>query len=215
MVASMNDFSDPATVFWKAIGALASEDFETVAACIDPYSLREFHSEVGSTESFRSIRDRGNRDSDDARFAQTLETLHGVQTPGPREMFIAWLRWASPRSKAWRLVETGEISSETAEAFCSPVPPVRLIELVGVVVEHDRFAHILFRAAITPPTESWLNAIPPEDRPARSDQWSFGRVSVSQARRQPDSTWRLWASRHFLSYDSSLTLSSVARSRND
>jgi hypothetical protein len=168
-------------VFTSAVEALAAEDFDLVADCVDPAWLEIFAAELTS----------GERDG--AGIEPEASTA--------RDVFIRWLGAISPRAKVHQLLAERKITRDVAEAFCNPRPPVIPIELVGVVEEDDRFAHLLFRTRAGEPNESWLAQFSGDEREARRDQWVHGRVSVAEARRQSDGSWRLIPSRFFLGFD--------------
>ena len=179
----MERFETPAAVFRDGAKDLADENFRAVADAVDAFSLSLFRDELLNSERTLPYRDRL------------------MAAASPAEAFIEWLRQVSSRARISRMVESGEIAKHIADELCTPHPPLPALVLVGVVEEQGEFAHLLYRTPAAVPDPALLNHLSEDERSAYRALATYARISIAQARRQLDGTWRLIAGRTFLNFN--------------
>ncbi|HEU4564423.1 MAG TPA: hypothetical protein VFS05_07240 [Gemmatimonadaceae bacterium] len=230
-------YDDPLALFRDAVDALNRGDWLAAAALCDPLSLRSFRRslllEIAPSEPPRSLTvDDFVRHTPDmprevaeyqveqsrkfmAPMRRLRENLPGVRSVeeaeamSPEELFAGWLDGRSPWRQIERLAAEGRIPAATvAQARAYPLP-VHRYEVLGVVHDGDRIAHVVYRHANAPDApdeeahEAWLAEQPEEERELARDLAWRAPPQVVTCRRQPDGSWRLLAGWDFLHLGSS------------
>lgn len=162
----------PKGLFDAAVAALAAEDWFALAGLCDPHSLERFRSgmvrqytrepsSISVDDYLRHAPDMPRevaeyhisvveKNADPrARFREDLPTVQSIgdlTNLSPREVYAAWLHARSPRVQLERQVEAGQVPREAIENMLSESRSAPL-RFVGVVMEGDRLAHVLYRWA--------------------------------------------------------------------
>jgi hypothetical protein len=163
----------PKELFYAAVAALAAEDWFGLAGLCDSDSLERFKTgmihlytrETPTISVDDYLRHRPDMPREVAEYyislaktadprvrlreelpsVKSMDDLHSLSA---REVYAAWLHARSPRGQLQRQVEAGQAPAEAIEVMIH-ADRSESFRFVGVVMERDRLAHVLYRWTAT------------------------------------------------------------------
>jgi hypothetical protein len=228
----MPEFHDPLELFRAAVEAINAEDWPAAVALVDPVSVRAFHRQLieqftpseprpmptvddllrHSPEMPRAVAEhqvaemRRRRDPAEllAREFTKVRSVDELRALAPEEALAQWLEVRSLGGQIARMVAAGRAPAQALDAFRAGLLPRYNYVALGVVLDGDDFADIVYRNDANPTHEpkgevaDWLAQRPDDERQLARAMWTRGHPRIATARRQPDGTWRLLVEHDFL-----------------
>jgi hypothetical protein len=126
----------------------------------------------------------------------SLEELHSL---APRDLYAAYLRGLSPRTQTEKQLEAGTVSRRTAERALAGSFAWYGYRAIGVVMDGERIAHVLYQGDLAPESYTMLEdalvkaGVPEDERELKRDLMRHENPGLFTCRRGPDGKWRLLA----------------------
>ena len=197
----------PVGVVESVLRGFSSENWIGVADLFDEGSLSEFRRNVLWRYSIPTPRLDVDQSTSDPvmRLREELPRISSIEELEllpPRQLYAVWLESHSPRAQVNRLVESGQVSRTRAEKVLPSIVSNWNYTVIGVVMDGDTVAHVLYRGDRSATGLKQVEAdllrasAPAAELETLRDIFGKENPGLVTCRRNSDGFWRLLASHY-------------------
>src|SRR5688572_14525990 len=198
----------PVGVVESVLRGFNSENWIGVADLFDEGSLSEFRRNIlwRNSTPRRKLDVEADKASDPVmRLREELPTISSIEELEllpPRQLYAVWLESHSPRTQVNKLVVSGQVSRTRAETVLPSIVTNWNYTVIGVVMDGDRVAHVLYRGNPSPTglrqdeADLLRAGAPAAELETLRDIFGKANPALVTCRRNSDGFWRLLASHH-------------------